>query len=308
MKSSQTLNSQPLNKRLLTVSLTAGLATGLASALLPGQVLAAEHELTLDVYNAGPQSFHVNATLVIGDHEVLLVDTGFTRADAMRIAAKVLDTGKPLKTIFISQADPDFYFGAEVLKQLFPDVRIITTPAVRDVIEKKMAGKVGFWGPKLGANAPQQPVLPDAYNGNTLTVEGHTIEIRGTEGELAHRPYLWIADNKAILGDIAVFNGLHLWTADTQTAAQLDAWNQQLDSMLALKPETVIPGHMAANSELKASAIEYSKTYLANFRAAVKAHHSSADVQAAMQKDYPNAGLGIALDLGSKVHTGEMKW
>jgi glyoxylase-like metal-dependent hydrolase (beta-lactamase superfamily II) len=179
---------------------------------------------------------------------------------------------------------------------------------VRKVIETKMAGKVGFWGPKLGANAPQHPVLPDAWEGKTLMLDGHTIEIRGTEGELAHRPYLWIADNKTILGDIAVFAGLHLWTADTQTSAQLDAWNQQLDQMAALQPETVIPGHMAANSELSASSIAYSKAYLADFRAAVANAHSSAEVKATMQQQYPQAGLDIALDLGSKVHTGEMKW
>lgn len=278
-----------------------------ATSLLSTAALAGQ-PLTLDVYNAGPNSFHVNSTLIVGENEVLLVDTGFTKADGLRLAAKVLDTGKPLKTIFISQADPDFYFGAEVLKQVFPDVRIITTPAVRAAIEKKMAGKVAYWGPKLGANAPQQPVLPDAWNESSLNLEGHSIDIRGTDGVLATRPYLWIADNKAILGDIAVFGNLHLWTADTQSAEQLDAWNQQLDSMLALKPEVVIPGHMAANTELTASAIEYSKGYLAAFRQAVKEHHNSADVKAAMQQQYPDAGLGIALELGSKVHTGEMKW
>lgn len=278
-----------------------------ATSLLSAAAMAGQ-PLTLDVYNAGPNSFHVNSTLIVGETEALLVDTGFTKADALRIAAKVIDSGKPLKTIFISQADPDFYFGAEVLKQQFPDVKIITTPAVRAAIEQKMAGKVGYWGPKLGANAPQHPVLPEAFNGTNLTLDGHTIEIRGTDGVLAHRPYLWIADNKAILGDIAVFGNLHLWTADTQSAEQLDAWNQQLDSMLALKPEVVIPGHMAANTELTASAIEYSKGYLTAFRQAVKEHHNSADVKAALQKQYPDAGLGIALDLGSKVHTGEMKW
>jgi hypothetical protein len=30
--------------------------------------------------------------------------------------------------------------------------------------------------------------------------------------------------------------------------------------------------------------------------------------RATMQKAYPHAGLGIALDIGSKVNKGEMKW
>ena len=78
--------------------------------------------------------------------------------------------------------------------------------------------------------------------------------------------------------------------------------------MLALDPETVIPGHMAAGSDLTASSIEYSKEYLANFRRAVADSDTSEQVKAAMTGHYPNAGLGIALDIGAKVHTGEMQW
>ena len=76
--------------------------------------------LTLQVYNADAGSFHVNAVLVAGKTDAVLLDTGFTRADALRIAAMVLDSKKTLKTIYISQADPDFYFGIEVLKQHLP--------------------------------------------------------------------------------------------------------------------------------------------------------------------------------------------
>lgn len=106
----------------------------------------------------------------------MVIDTGFTKADAMRIAAKVLDSGKTLKTIFISQADPDYYFGAEALHQQFPDAQIITTPAVQKIIKEKLAGKLAYWGPKLGANAPVKPVIPVAYDKASLELEGHKIE------------------------------------------------------------------------------------------------------------------------------------
>ena len=61
--------------------------------------------------------------LVAGKTDAVLLDTGFTRADALRIAAMVLDSKKTLKTIYISQADPDYYFGIEVLKQHFPEAQ-----------------------------------------------------------------------------------------------------------------------------------------------------------------------------------------
>ena len=146
--------------------------------------------LNVKVYNADAGSFHVNAIVVSGKTEAMVIDSGFTRADALRVAANVLDSGKTLKTIFISNADPDFYFGAETLKTLFPQAQVLTTPAVREKILAKLAGKLAFWGPKMGANAPKQPVVPEAISGTTLSIDGETIEVRGTTGELAHRPYM----------------------------------------------------------------------------------------------------------------------
>lgn len=264
--------------------------------------------LTVKVYNAEATSFHVNAVVVSGKTEVLVIDSGFTRADALRIAANVLDTGKTLKTIFISNADPDFYFGADVLKELFPQAQMLTTPAVRERIQAKLAAKVAFWGPKMGANAPKQAIVPDELKGTTLSVDGETIEVRGTIGELAHRPYTWIPSIKTIAGNIAIFGNLHVWTADTQKPGERKAWLAQLDEIEALKPTTVVPGHMAAGTALDTSALRYTRDYLLRFDAEAAKAANAAELIEAMRKAYPQAGLGIALDIGAKVNKGEMKW
>lgn len=269
---------------------------------------AAAAPLTVKVHNAAAGSFHVNAVVVSGKTEAIVIDTGFTRADALRVAADVLDSGKTLKTIFISNADPDFYFGAEVLKGLFPQAQLLTTPAVREKIQAKLAGKVAFWGPKMGTNAPRQPLVPEALAGTTLSVDGETVEVRGTTGLLAHRPYVWIPSIRAIAGNIAVFGGLHVWTADTQKPAERQAWLAQLDEMLALKPALVVPGHMAAGTALDDSAIVYTRGYLQRFEAELPKAANAAALIATMQQAYPNAGLGMALDIGAKVNKGEMKW
>ena len=264
--------------------------------------------LTLKVHNAEWSSFHVNSVVVSGKTEALVIDAGFSRADALRIAANVLDTGKTLKTIFISNADPDYYFGAETLKALFPDAKVLTTPAVREKIRSKMAGKLAFWGPKMGANAPRQPVLPDETKDTTLMVDGETIEVRGTTGQLAHRPYLWIPSIKAIVGNIAVFGNLHVWTADTQKAEERQAWLSQLDEMEALKPSVVVPGHMASGTLLDVSNIAYTRDYLRRFDTESAKAGNAAELIEAMKRSYPQAGLGMALDIGAKVNKGEMQW
>ncbi len=283
--------------------------TVLATSLAVSFTAQAAQPLNVKVYNADGNSFNVNSTLLYGEKEAMLIDAGFTRADALRIAANVLDSGKQLTTIYVSQADPDYYFGVETLKEFFPKVDVVSTPAVLEKLTAKLAGKVAFWGPKMGANAPRKPVVPRALEGNTLTLEGQTIEIRGTHGPLAHRPYAWIPSIKAIVGNIGVFGNMHVWTADTQTPALRAAWVAQLDEMAALKPELVVPGHMKAGAAVDASAITFTKGYLLSFEKNLAASKTSAELINAMKLSHPQLNDGaMSLDIGAKVNTGEMTW
>lgn len=269
----------------------------------------AAQPLQVKVYNADGNSFNVNSTLVYGEKDAMVIDAGFTRADALRIAANVLDSGKQLTTIYVSQADPDYYFGVETLKEIFPQADVVTTPAVLEKLMPKLAGKVAFWGPKMGANAPRKPLVPRALSGNTLTLEGQTIEIRGTQGVLAHRPYTWIPSIKAIVGNIGVFGQMHVWTADTQTAAERAAWVAQLDEMAALKPELVVPSHMQSGTKIDISNITFTKDYLQKFEKKLATSSNSAELIKAMKQAYPQISAGsMSLDIGAKVNKGEMKW
>lgn len=282
------------------------LAASLAIAFTSAQ---AAQPLAVKVYNADGNSFNVNSTLLVGEKEAMVIDAGFTRADALRIAANVLDSGKKLTTIYVSQADPDYYFGVETLKEFFPQADVVTTPAVLAKLAPKMAGKLAFWGPKMGANAPRQPVLPRALEGHALTLEGQAIEIRGTEGVLAHRPYAWIPSIQAVVGNIGVFGNMHVWTADTQSAAERAAWVKQLDEMAALKPALVVPGHMKAGTKVDASSITFTKDYLQTFEKQLAVSKNSAELIDAMKKAYPQLSDGaMSLDIGAKVNKGEMKW
>ncbi|MCX7172836.1 MAG: MBL fold metallo-hydrolase [Proteobacteria bacterium] len=296
----------PYTNKLTRFMFPALMTLGVVASTGVGAQVAAP--LTIKVYNADGNSFHVNAVVVSGKSEAMVIDSGFTRADALRVAANVLDSGKTLKTIFISNADPDFYFGAEVLKNYFPQAQVLTTPAVREKIQAKLAGKVAFWSPKMGNNAPQKPIVPELLQGMTLSVDGETIEVRGTTGELAHRPYVWIPSIKTIAGNIGIFGNIHVWTADTQKPSEHKAWLAQLDEIEALKPSLVVPGHMATGTALDVSAVRYTRDYLRRFEDEAAKAKSAAELIENMKKAYPQAGLGMALDIGAKVNKGEMKW
>ena len=280
-------------------------AATLSTAALASQAA----ELKYSVYTADENSFHVTSTLVTGPNEAMIIGSaGFTRADALRIAAAVLDSGKVLKTVLISNADPDYYFGAEVLHRLFPDVDIIAPREVRAAIEAKLEAKLKVWSPRMGTNASVKPLLPRAIDATTLTVDGEVIEIRGTAGELADRPWVWIPSLRAITGNVAVFADLHVWTADTQTPARREAWLKQLDEMQSLRPAVVVAGHMKPGSALDDSSIRFTSGYIKTFLQQASQAGDSGALIAEMRRLYPQAKLGVALDIGAKVIKGEMKW
>ncbi|USH04649.1 MBL fold metallo-hydrolase [Grimontia kaedaensis] len=285
--------------------------TAIALALsfaLTAPVIAETTPLTFDIYYGDDNSFNVTSTVVAGEKEVMVIDTGFTRADALQIAAKVLDSGKELKTIYISQADPDYYFGASQLLEIFPHANVLTTQAVRDAIVKKLETKISFWGPKMGSNAPKQPLVPDVFNGAELKVDDAVIEIKGTDGVLAHRPYLWVPSEKAILGNVGIVEGMHVWMADTQTDEEVTAWLDQLKEMQSLKPELVIPGHMKTEGKLDPSTIDYTATWIERFADAKAKSEDSKGVIDTMVGYYPKLGATFTLELGAQVHEGETQW
>ena len=276
--------------------------------VVSNEAVAQPSALSLQVYNADAGSFHVSAVLVSGTTDAVLIDTGFTQADAHRIAALVLDSRTTLKTIYISQADPDFYFGAGLLKKLFPEATLIASAPTVKKIQATLPTKLQVWGPRLGINAPTDVPVPDVITGNTIMLEGQSLEIRGLHDSLPHRSYVWIPSLKAMVGGVNAFASLHVWTADTQTAQERADWSRKLGAMAALQPTTVVPGHMLPGQKQDASQLAYTQSYLARFESELATAPNSAALIEAMKSAYPTAGLMVALEIGAKVNKGEMKW
>lgn len=274
----------------------------LSLSMITSSVFA--QDLKIQPFLAKPEHFGVTSTVIEGEKDVLLVNAQFSKSEALRLVADLLDRGKNLKTIFISYGDPDFYFGLDVFKQYFPDVEIIATPETVKHIEQTQQLKVNYWGPKMGLNAPNQIIVPKKYEANTLKIEDTTVEIKG-KNELT---YLWIPQIQAVVGGIPVSSGIHLWTADTPTTQDRAEVIKTLESIKALKPKIVIPAHMQANAPVGLDAVNFSIDYLKQYEKAVKSTKNSAELIGKMQQIYPKLEDTSSLELGAKVVKGEMSW
>ena len=149
--------------------------------------------------------------------------------------------------------------------------------------------------------------MPEAFDGGSLNLEGHAIDIVPAAG-LDNRRYLWVPSLQAVFGGVMVFSGLHVWTADTATTASRAAWIKNLEAIAARKPAVVVPGHVAESAPLGLAAVHYTRDYLLAFEQEAAKAADSAMLIDAMTRRYPNAGLPAALQIGAKVVKGEMKW
>ena len=257
--------------------------------------------LQLEVFNPGEAAiFPVASVLVSGNKDAVLIDAQFSRGEALKLADRIRASGKHLTTIYISHDDPDYYFGLDAIHAAFPDAKIVATAHVIAGIERKKDAKVAYWGPILKENAPHEIIVPQALKGDTIKLEGQTLHIDPA--------FVWIPSIKAVVGGVAVFNRLHVWTADAQTPESRKQWLSTLDRIAALKPQTVVPGHFAPDAPLTPDSISYTRDYLIKFADETAKAADSAALIARMKQLYPDAGLPSALEISAKVAKGEMKW
>ncbi|HDR2541655.1 TPA: MBL fold metallo-hydrolase [Enterobacter mori] len=276
----------------------------LLSTLFTPAVFAAP--LTIDTYNPQEKGiFAVSSTLVSGPKEAVLFDAQFSVKDGEALVEKIRKSGKTLNKIVITSGDPDFYFGLQPLVKAFPNAKVVATQHVVDHIKATKDAKLAFWGPQMKDGAPTELVVPQVLASTTFMVDGEKIDIEEPDSYAA---YVWIPSAKTILGGTGVSWGIHVWTADTQTSARRQQWQETLENMAAHKPERVIPGHYLGTPPAGTGAIDFTRTYLQQFEQALGKHKDSAGVIAAMKKQQPDLAEVSSLELSAKVNTGEMKW
>lgn len=269
---------------------------------------AAEKPLEVEVLRTSAGSLYANIALIKGEKDAVLVDAPFTMADAHRTVAMVLDSGKRLTTVFVTHDHPDHFFAMEVIREAFPDVRIVAHPTVVADIWRSLPFKVRRWSPMLGANGPRSPSAPLPLEGDTIMLEGRELKVLGPmAGDHLHATALWAPSIKALFPGDLVYNEMFLWFGEHDPAL-IAAWGRSLDSFAALKPEIVVAGHAKPGLPNDASGLDYSRRYIAAWPGLVAASKDSADLSVRVKKAFPQSVdvLGdFLLGNSSKVAKGE---
>jgi glyoxylase-like metal-dependent hydrolase (beta-lactamase superfamily II) len=263
---------------------------------------AAQSKFTLNVHTGrGQVGYDVNSTMIAGEREMLVIDPQFSLSEAHKLAAAILESKKRLVTIYSTHAHPDHLFGLAVLKQAFPDAKIVALPATVNAAKTGWPARQKFWVATYGNNIPgPDPVLPEELATPVLTLEGEEFPItggvQGADGP--GNSFVWVPSLKAVITGDIVFDHVYFGVPRPDARAN---WQKTIDQIAALNPAIVVPGHEGPRATRDMRSIEWMKKYMADWDVNVSRSKDAAEMRANVLKQYP--GLGMEFTLNDRIAT-----
>ena len=280
------------------VKVVSALAAGAVAVVLACTAASmAQSRFTLKVHTGkGQTGYDVNSTMIVGERDMVVIDPQFSLSEAHKLAAAILETGKRLTTIYSTHAHPDHLFGLAVLKQAFPEAKIVALPATVNAAKTGWPARQKFWFPVYGNNIPgPDPVLPEELATPVLTLEGEEFPItggvQGADGP--GNSFVWVPSLKAVITGDIVFD--HVYFGVPRDAAR-ENWLKTIAQIAALNPAIVIPGHEGPGATRDLRSIDFMKKYIADWDVNVARSKTAAEMRANVLKQYPDLGMEFTLN------------
>lgn len=280
-----------LDRRTFVAATGGALTLGAAGSKVSAAPSAAE------VFTADDAGFLVDSTVILGERKAMLIDAQVNVPNATRLADMIAATGRELETIWITHHHPDHVLGLAVLMDRFPKARPLTHKAIRPLIEQSAPGTLAF----LSGTAPgvfaDRVVIPDAFEGETLTLEGERIDLLGPlHGDTGAISALHMPALDTVIASDLVYADTHVWVEENTKPGSLADWRRSLDLIDSLGASKIIPGHRKSSSANDRSAIAHTRAYLDRWEKALTEAHSAEELTAAMLNGNESLGLPYALE------------
>ncbi len=241
------------------------------------------------------------STLVTGETEAVLTDTGHIKSDVSELGDMIEQTGKRLTTIFITHGHLDHFLGIGQLMKRLPDARPVATPAVVADIKASVADQEKQWQRRFGDDVDKTAVIPEPLDGDVIDLEGHELRvIEVPQGDIAPSTVIHIPSIETVIGGDVVYNRIHMMLALTGPE-QWQKWIESIDLVESLGAKTIIAGHKQpdASDEDLDTILNGSRQYIRDFRDAVAASSSAREVIEIMKTKHPDYGNLTTLEFSA---------
>ena len=207
-----------------------------------------------------------NVVLAGGGAGAVLVDTGHVNHAAQTVAlVRHALGGEPLARIVNTHLHSDHCGGNAAVRRAFGDVPVAVPPGQWDAVDRWDDDALSY--AETGQRIERFPVHERLQAGDTFAVGGRRWQVVAAPGHDPHAVMLWAdADRLLISADALWGNGFGVVFPELDGEPGFDDVAASLDTIAALAPRTVIPGHGAPFDDVS-DALARARQRLAAFRA-----------------------------------------
>jgi glyoxylase-like metal-dependent hydrolase (beta-lactamase superfamily II) len=262
--------------------------------------------------NGEPKLFSPTAsTLIYGSEDAVLTDPGLTEDQASVLGDWVAAKGRSLTDIFITHGHGDHWFAAGPLAARF-GARIVASAGTIEQMRLNAATRPLLWD-KVYTGIPPTPVTAMTVPDNRFTLEGHElviVEVGDTDS--ADTTVLHVPDLELVVAGDVIYNGVHMYLAQSVIVGGFGPWRAAIDKVDALKPRHIVAGHQ--NEQLDddaARTIAETRQYLDDAEELLRTEKTAVDFFNAKIERYPNhlgrtvLWAGVQTLYGPREHPGE---
>ena len=267
-------------------------------------------KLSTKVFVSSESGFNVTSTIVMGEKDCVLIDCQWTRANAFRVIAEIIETGRNLTAIYATHAHPDHYWGMGEIHDAFPQAKCYAPPAVCTLYSHQYQPKLDEWAKVIGETnlCRKQCAALEPLEQDYIELEGEKLEIIRCMGDLMWNTVVWVPSIKTVIGSDVIFNQAHPFVCEV-TKDQRALWLKDIEGIADLKPDVIIPGHMREDCPLDESALQFMRDYLTATEIELDGTDTPAQFFYNMCKRFPEASLVLlSNEMNSEVLKGNREW
>ena len=268
------------------------------------------NSLSTKVFYSDESGFEVASVIVMGKRDAVLIDAQWTLSNAYRVVSEILETGKNLKTIYLTHAHPDHYFGVGTIAEVFPNARVVAIPSEANIINKQFFGKVEIWESTIGAhNVCRKVVNVEALKEDYFELEGHRFEIISkVMGDMKYNTMVWIPSIKTLYASDVLFNQAHPFTCEL-TPAERQQWIKDVDRIEKIGADVIIPGHQKPGMQFDKSSLDFTRAYVEATDEVLAKTSTVAEFYYTMNERFPQANLiQKSNEMNANVFKGNRDW
>lgn len=215
---------------------------------------------------------HSNATVIIGETSVILVDTLDSDERAKRLRAELATiTDKPVRTIIYTHSHPDHRGGAGAFRDTVEEIiafKARTEPLdgygrIAAALNQRGEFQFGYEltdeenisqgiGPREGKAVGDgvydfmPPTTVYDVDTTTRTIDGVTMELTAAPGETDDQLFVWLEEDKVMIsGDNYYGCWPNLYAIRGTQYRDIAQWIKSLEKILSYPAEALLPGHTA---------------------------------------------------------------